>query len=99
MKLHLLEGTRAEGYTTFGCMWRQGECTEETEYLCRRQAAGGRRHGAGGDPAAVQNHGLLAGRLGKVDGPHGGRGAAGAGHRSAAGKAGERRRHGMRGDG
>ena len=41
MKLHLLEGTRAEGYTTFGCMWRQGECTKETEYLCRRQAADG----------------------------------------------------------
>ena len=35
MKLHPLRSTKAFGYTTFGCMWKQGECTTETEYVCR----------------------------------------------------------------
>jgi hypothetical protein len=35
MKLHPLRTTKAFGYTTFGCMWKQGECTEDTEYVCR----------------------------------------------------------------
>ena len=35
MKLHPLRSTRAFGYTTFGCMWKRGECTAETEYVCK----------------------------------------------------------------
>ena len=47
MKLHPLKNTeallkaqvpseyRAIGYTTFGCMWKRGECTPDTEYICR----------------------------------------------------------------
>lgn len=34
MKLHPLRKTRAFGYTTFGCMWKQGECTPSEEYVC-----------------------------------------------------------------
>ena len=26
---------QAFGYTTFGCMWKRGECTADTEYVCR----------------------------------------------------------------
>ncbi len=36
MKLHPLRSTKAFGYTTFGCMWKQGECSGSTEYVCRR---------------------------------------------------------------
>ena len=35
MKLHPLRSTLGYGYTTFGCMWKQGECTTETDYVCR----------------------------------------------------------------
>ncbi len=35
MKLHPLRNAKAFGYTTFGCMWKQGECSVDTEYVCR----------------------------------------------------------------
>lgn len=35
MKLHPLRSTKAFGYTTFGCMWKRGECTVDTEYVCK----------------------------------------------------------------
>ena len=35
MDLHLLGGKKASGYAVFGCMWRQGECSADTEYVCR----------------------------------------------------------------
>lgn len=35
MKLHCLENGRVFGYTTFGCMWKQGECSTDTGYVCR----------------------------------------------------------------
>lgn len=35
MKLHSLRKIKASGYTTFGCMWRQGECAASTAYVCR----------------------------------------------------------------
>lgn len=35
MKLHPLRSTKAFGYTTFGCMWKQGECVPETNYVCK----------------------------------------------------------------
>lgn len=35
MNLHLLGDKKASGYAVFGCMWRQGECTADTEYICR----------------------------------------------------------------
>ncbi len=35
MKLHPLRKNVRFGYTTFGCMWKQGECTTETEYVCK----------------------------------------------------------------
>ena len=34
MKLHPLKNTKTFGYTTFGCMWKKGECSEETTYVC-----------------------------------------------------------------
>lgn len=34
MKLHPLNTTGALGYTTFGCMWEQGECSADTTYVC-----------------------------------------------------------------
>ena len=38
MKLHPLRSTKAFGYTTFGCMWKQGECSKETTYVCKTKA-------------------------------------------------------------
>ena len=35
MKLHCLENGKVFGYTTFGCMWKQGECSTDTGYVCR----------------------------------------------------------------
>ena len=35
MKLHCLKDQKAFGYTTFGCMWKKGECQPETTYVCR----------------------------------------------------------------
>ena len=35
MKLHPLRSTVGFGYTTFGCMWKQGECAVDTTYVCR----------------------------------------------------------------
>lgn len=35
MKLHSLRSGKAFGYTTFGAMWKQGECGTDTEYICR----------------------------------------------------------------
>lgn len=34
MKLHPLNENASTGYTTFGCMWKQGENTKDTEYVC-----------------------------------------------------------------
>ncbi|MDE7045416.1 MAG: hypothetical protein K2O97_10485, partial [Acetatifactor sp.] len=34
MKLRRLRKDTLSGYTTFGCMWRKGKCTEKTVYLC-----------------------------------------------------------------
>ena len=34
MKLHPLRKEKGMGYTTFGCMWKRGECAKETEYIC-----------------------------------------------------------------
>ncbi len=41
MKLHLLGDKKTSGYGVFGCMWRQGECTADTEYVCRTAAVEG----------------------------------------------------------
>ena len=35
MKLHPLDGRINKGFTTWGCMWKQGECSADTEYICR----------------------------------------------------------------
>lgn len=35
MKLHKLMGN--QGYTTWGCMWEKGVCTEQTGYSCRNE--------------------------------------------------------------
>lgn len=34
MRLHALQDTEKFGYTTFGCMWKRGECREDTTYVC-----------------------------------------------------------------
>lgn len=34
MKLHNLRKIEPSGYTTWGCMWKQGECGTDTEYGC-----------------------------------------------------------------
>ncbi|MBO4416387.1 MAG: hypothetical protein J5824_10475 [Lachnospiraceae bacterium] len=34
MKLHRLMGET--GYTTFGCMWKKGECRSSSDFVCRR---------------------------------------------------------------
>lgn len=34
MKLHNLRQVKASGYTTWGCMWEQGRCGQDTEYVC-----------------------------------------------------------------
>jgi len=47
MRLHPLRDTEAFGYTTFGCMWRQGECTDSTEYVCRAVGEDSAGQGAG----------------------------------------------------
>lgn len=41
MRLRLLEGTRGEGYVSFGCMWKRGKCGADTEYICRREGEEG----------------------------------------------------------
>lgn len=38
--------TIAPGYTAFGCMWKQGECTGNTQYVC---------HGGGGKEIPLQS--------------------------------------------
>lgn len=42
MKLHVLKEAqmpeKRRGYTTFGCMWKKGECKEETDFVCRNEA-------------------------------------------------------------
>lgn len=35
MILNNLEGRQKDGYTTWGCMWKQGECKENTLYLLK----------------------------------------------------------------
>lgn len=35
MKLHNLRSIKATGYTTWGCMWEQGQCQESTTYVCK----------------------------------------------------------------
>lgn len=40
MKLHNLRQTEAAGCTTWGCMWKQGECTEDTAYCCTGEDGG-----------------------------------------------------------
>lgn len=34
MKLHKLGTTTPIGYTTWGCMWKQGQCKTDTDYEC-----------------------------------------------------------------
>ena len=34
MELHNLRRTKPMGNTTWGCIWKQGECSEETSYVC-----------------------------------------------------------------
>ena len=34
MELHNLRDTKPMGNTTWGCIWKQGECSEETSYVC-----------------------------------------------------------------
>lgn len=34
MKLHNMRKQKASGYTTWGCMWKKGECSEQAEYVC-----------------------------------------------------------------
>ena len=41
MRLHALEQGRHFGYTTFGCMWKQGECREDTTYICTAEGEDG----------------------------------------------------------
>lgn len=41
MELHLLGDKTALGYGVFGCMWRQGECAADTEFLCRTAGENG----------------------------------------------------------
>lgn len=33
MKLHNLADRQKKGYTTWGCMWKQGQCKEDTKYI------------------------------------------------------------------
>ncbi len=35
MKLHPLRNNKTFGYTTFGCMWKRGECKVDTDYICK----------------------------------------------------------------
>lgn len=37
MKLHNLRNVPPSGYTTWGCMWKKGECGKETKYICRNE--------------------------------------------------------------
>ena len=37
MKLHNLRKVKASGYTTWGCMWEQGRCGQDTEYVCTNE--------------------------------------------------------------
>lgn len=50
MRLHLLGENGGSGYAVFGCMWKRGECSADTEYVCRILDApqeGGAFHGDG----------------------------------------------------
>lgn len=38
MKLHNLRGTKPTGYTTWGCMWKQGECASDATFCCKNEA-------------------------------------------------------------
>lgn len=40
MKLHLLGEEKGSGLAVFGCMWKQGECSADTEYICKTGAPG-----------------------------------------------------------
>lgn len=37
MKLHNLRNQKGTGYTTWGCLWEQGECPKYTEFSCRNE--------------------------------------------------------------
>lgn len=37
MKLHNLKDRQKRGYTTWGCMWKQGECGKKQSYLLKNQ--------------------------------------------------------------
>lgn len=37
MRLHKLTKGKANGYTTWGCLWDKGECRKDTEYICRNE--------------------------------------------------------------
>lgn len=41
MNLHLLGDKKPSGYGVFGCMWKQGECAEDTEFICKTAEEGG----------------------------------------------------------
>lgn len=40
MRLHNLENRTKSGYTTWGCLWESGSCTEKTAYELRNAGAG-----------------------------------------------------------
>lgn len=40
MELHNLRETKPTGNTTWGCIWKQGECSEETSYVCTGESGG-----------------------------------------------------------
>lgn len=40
MKLHPLKEGNPSGYTTFGCMWKQGECGADSAYVCHAKNGG-----------------------------------------------------------
>lgn len=37
MKLHQLRPGKSSGFSTFGCIWKKGECNEDTGYICRNE--------------------------------------------------------------
>ncbi len=41
MKLHPLYNGTASGYTTFGCMWKKGECAASAAYVCKTKNGDG----------------------------------------------------------
>ncbi len=40
MKLHLLQNRKKEGYTTWGCTWKKGECPGDSGFLCTNRDGG-----------------------------------------------------------